>query len=123
MVRVMMLAPFLVMLSAWFARTEKESSSGAAAGSKTHLQLPWFALGFIAVVLFNSLHLLPAGLVQNLLDLDTFLLAAAMAALGAGTRLPALRQAGIRPLLLAALLFVWLVGGGMLVNDAVHAWL
>jgi uncharacterized membrane protein YadS len=39
-----------------------------------------------------------------------------MAALGLSTRADSVRQAGARPLLLAAGLFLWLVIGGALVN-------
>jgi uncharacterized membrane protein YadS len=39
-----------------------------------------------------------------------------MGALGLTTRLAAIRRAGIKPLLLGGLLFVWLVGGGAVIN-------
>lgn len=116
MVRVMMLAPFLVGLSALLARGE-----GKAHGQRSKITIPWFAFGFIAMVAFNSLQLLPAALVNALVNLDTALLAMAMAALGLATHASALRQAGTKPMLLAVLLFVWLLGGGMLINLAVRA--
>jgi uncharacterized integral membrane protein (TIGR00698 family) len=118
MVRVMMLAPFLIGLSAYIARSRRTAC--ADAGSTTgRLAVPWFAFIFIAVVALNSVVQLPRALVTVLIDIDTFLLAMAMAALGLGTRLSAIRQAGARPLLLAALLFLWLVGGGALINRVV----
>ena len=40
----------------------------------------------------------------------------AMAALGLSTHFSAIRQAGIRPLLLGLLVFAWLVGAGGLVQ-------
>jgi uncharacterized integral membrane protein (TIGR00698 family) len=125
MVRVMMLAPFLLGLSAWLGRgardgTDEVDEPAAMSGSKAPV-VPWFALGFIAVVLFNSLKLLPAGLVAFAIDVDTALLAMAMAALGLTTQVQAFRRAGIRPLLLAFVLFVWLVAGGALINRAVPA--
>lgn len=126
MVRVMMLAPFLIMLSAWLARDEARSSakSGAASAAqftsgkppKTKLAVPGFALGFVAVVLFNSLNLLPAKVLPVMADIDTALLAMAMAALGLSTHLSAIRKAGFKPILLALILFVWLVVGGALIN-------
>ena len=116
MVRVMMLAPFLVGLSALLARGGNDGNRQRSA-----ITVPWFAFGFIAMVGFNSLQLLPAGLVAALVELDTALLAMAMAALGLTTHASALRQAGPRPMLLAALLAAWLVGGGLLVNLAVRA--
>ncbi|EGF30272.1 Putative membrane protein YeiH [Oxalobacteraceae bacterium IMCC9480] len=114
MVRVMMLAPFLIALSAYVSRSRRAEPS-----VRGRLAVPWFAFIFVAVVGFNSLALLPAGLVAVLIDIDTFLLAMAMAALGLGTRLSAIRQAGVRPLLLAAMLFAWLVAGGALINRVV----
>jgi uncharacterized integral membrane protein (TIGR00698 family) len=120
MVRVMMLAPFLVILSAWLARDGARSGAGPAA-PKGKLTVPWFAFGFIGVVLFNSLHWLPKPLVAALTELDTALLAMAMAALGLTTQVGAIRKAGAKPLLLALVLFGWLVVGGAMINHWVPA--
>jgi len=123
MVRVMMLAPFLIALSAWLARKSAgengtESGANTAAGPR-RLTIPWFAFAFIGMVVFNSLALLPHAVVGTAIDVDTFLLAMAMGALGLTTHLSAIRRAGIKPLLLGAVLFVWLVGGGALINSLV----
>jgi uncharacterized integral membrane protein (TIGR00698 family) len=109
MVRVMMLAPFLIGLSAWLARKSD------AVGPR-RVTIPWFAFAFIGMVVFNSLALLPHAVVATAIDVDTFLLAMAMGALGLTTHLAAIRRAGMKPLLLGALLFVWLVVGGALIN-------
>ncbi|MDC8756798.1 YeiH family protein [Janthinobacterium fluminis] len=119
MVRVMMLAPFLMVLSAWLARGR---AAGAAPGG-ARLAVPWFAFVFIAVVGFNSLAWLPRPVVAAVTAADTFLLAMAMAALGLGTQWSAIRRAGLKPLLLAALLFCWLVAGGAAINAGVAAML
>lgn len=50
------------------------------------------------------------------------LLAMAMAALGLRTQIGAIRQAGARPLLLAALLFALLTVGGYALNYAAMRW-
>jgi uncharacterized integral membrane protein (TIGR00698 family) len=115
MLRVMMLAPFLVILS----RRIDTGEQGAAA--KRRIGVPWFAVLFIAAAGLNSLHLLPPALVQALLQLDTVLLAMAMAALGLRTHVGAIRQAGAKPILLASLLFVFLMGGGYVINRLVVA--
>jgi uncharacterized integral membrane protein (TIGR00698 family) len=128
MVRVMMLAPFLIGLSAWLARKSAGSVGGhasadadghpaAAGASPRRVTIPWFAFAFIGVVVFNSLALLPHVVVGAAIDLDTFLLAMAMGALGLTTHVSAIRRAGIKPLLLGALLFIWLVAGGALINS------
>jgi uncharacterized integral membrane protein (TIGR00698 family) len=124
MVRVMMLAPFLIGLSGWLARRTVHS---AAASDKMEaarkLTIPWFAFAFVGVVIFNSLALLPAPVVAAAIDVDTFLLAMAMGALGLTTHLSAIRRAGCKPLLLGGVLFVWLVGGGALINGLVTSWM
>ncbi len=74
------------------------------------LAVPWFAFAFVGGVLFDSLRLLSSGIVAVAAEIDTFFLAMAMAALGLATHL------GVKPLLLAAILFVWLVMGGALIN-------
>lgn len=123
MVRVMMLAPFLVMLSAWLARDDKRHAHTSAATGQApgKLAVPWFAFGFVAVVLFNSLQWLPASVVAVTTEIDTALLAMAMAALGLSTHIGAIRKAGAKPLLLALILFGWLIVGGALINRRVPA--
>jgi uncharacterized integral membrane protein (TIGR00698 family) len=109
---VMMLAPVLLALSAWLAR-------GGAPAARQPLAIPWFALGFVAMVLFHSLQVLPASVVAVGNQVDTVLLAMAMVALGLSTQWGAIRRAGMRPLLLAGLLFAWLVVGGAGINHGV----
>jgi uncharacterized integral membrane protein (TIGR00698 family) len=111
MVRVMMLAPFLMGLSAYLSRD--------VASKATRIVIPWFAVGFVAVAAFNSFDLLPHALVATAVSIDTVLLAMAMAALGLTTHVSAIRTAGLKPLGLAAFLFGWLLMGGFLINWAV----
>ena len=123
MVRVMMLAPFLIMLSAYLSHSSShETGSRLESGEKAkpgHIVIPWFALGFVAVAGVNSLSILPSAAVSAAIDLDTVFLAMAMAALGLTTHISAIRQAGIKPLLLAAVLFLWLIVGGVGINASV----
>ncbi len=114
MIRVMMLAPFLLLLSAWLRR-RRSVEPGARA-----IAFPWFAVLFIAVAGVNSFHLFTPRLLASINLLDTWLLTMAMAALGLTTRLTDLRRAGLRPLLLALLLFIWLIAGGALMNLGIH---
>ena len=134
MVRVMMLAPFLILLSAWLSRDGANGRIQEAVASseqpgrnslhpgpgekhaKPRLAVPWFAFVFVGVVLFNSLQWLPAPVVSIVTEIDTLLLAMAMAALGLSTHISSIRKAGVKPLLLALILFVWLVAGGALIN-------
>ncbi|WP_313079033.1 YeiH family protein [Atlantibacter sp.] len=115
MLRVMMLAPFLIFLA---ARVKQLAPAGSAQTGK--ITVPWFAVLFILVAIFNSFHLLPDALVQALITLDTVLLAMAMAALGLTTHVSALKKAGAKPLVMALMLFGWLIIGGGAINLAVH---
>jgi len=127
LVRVMMLAPFLVLLSTYLLRNpEGAAAPTEAAALPTPSQswrgvIPWFALGFIAVAGLNSLAVLPHAFVHGAIDADTLILATAMAALGVSTQVSAIRAAGIKPLGLAALLFGWLIFGGFAINAGVSA--
>ena len=116
MVRVMMLAPFLIILSAWLGPRSRRRVPDHGNAS---IHVPWFAVGFIAAVVFNSLALLPTWLVRGVISFDTFLLAMAMAALGMTTHLSAVRDAGPKPLLLGGVIFVWLIVGGAAINWSV----
>ncbi len=113
--RVMMLAPVLLVLGSWLSRR-----SGVQA---VRAPQPWFAYGFIAVVVFNSLVQLPPVWVGTIQQLDSWALTMAMAALGLGTHIGALRSVGWKPLLLAAILFLHLVMTGLIVTHVATSWL
>ena len=115
MLRVMMLAPFLLLLAARVKQLSPQEGN-----EKSKVTVPWFALGFVAVAVFNSFHLLPPAAVDMLNTLDTLLLAMAMAALGVTTHISALKNAGAKPLVMGLLLFIWLIVGGGAINLLVH---
>lgn len=117
MIRVMMLAPFLVTLSAWLNR--RHASDEGSNSGKRPITIPWFALNFLAVAGFNSLNWLPHAWVAQLIALDNLLLAMAMGALGLTTHLSAIRRAGSKPMVLATGLFAWLLVGGTLINSGI----
>jgi uncharacterized integral membrane protein (TIGR00698 family) len=121
LVRVMMLAPFLVLLSAYLSRHAEEGNAEPVAAAPWTRVIPWFALGFIAVAGFNSLAILPRAVVGTAINIDTLILATAMAALGVSTQFSAIQKAGLKPLGLAALLFGWLIAGGFAINAGVAA--
>ncbi|HEY8026981.1 MAG TPA: YeiH family protein [Burkholderiaceae bacterium] len=114
MVRVIMLAPFLLLLSMYAARLAR--ATGAGQVGKRPINIPWFAFAFIAIVALNSFAHIPAAWQTLLTNFDTAVLAMAMAALGLTTQVSVLRTAGFRPLLLGAALFGWLLTGGALIS-------
>lgn len=110
MIRVMMLVPVLLILGWNTARyLSKNNEQGT---SKAKITIPWFAILFLVVIGFNSFNLLPVSWVEWINQFDTFLLTMAMTALGAETSFDKFKKAGAKPFLLAAILFVWLIGGG-----------
>jgi len=117
MIRVMMLAPLLLVMA--FVLTRIKKCKGGDTG-KSKISVPWFAFGFLAIIGVNSLLqsstlLSPEALKATLgaiESFDTFLLTMAMTALGAETSIDKFKQAGAKPFYLAGLIFVWLVVGG-----------
>ncbi|SAL03780.1 membrane protein [Caballeronia calidae] len=109
MTRVMLLVPVLLVVGFWISRSR---AAGSAQG-KGKIAVPWFALGFLALVVVNSLHILPDAATSTINMLDTFALTMAMTALGMETRIAQIRQAGPRALATGAILYVWLVVGGL----------
>jgi len=110
MIRVMMLAPFLILLGRFAAR---EGSSTTAVARPA---LPGFAIAFIVIAMIHPYLGLPERALSALRVLDVVLLAAAMAALGLETTIARLRAAGREALLLGAILFGYLMLGGGLGN-------
>ncbi|MFM0337243.1 YeiH family protein [Paraburkholderia fungorum] len=120
MTRVMLLVPVLLVVGMWVNRSARSATASAGAQEGTQdaqaprkLAIPWFAVGFLAFVVINSLHVLPEGATNTLNMLDTFALTMAMTALGIETRIAQIRQAGPRALTTGFILYVWLIAGGL----------
>ncbi|TGY05299.1 YeiH family protein [Muribaculum sp. NM65_B17] len=124
MIRVMMLVPVLLILGYWVAKKAKSGMNADGSVQKTKVAVPWFAVGFLAVIGFNSFDLLPVPVVDAINYVDTFLLTMAMAALGAETSIDKFKKAGVKPFILAFWLYVWLIFGGyMLAKYLAPIWL
>jgi len=108
MTRVMLIVPALLLVGWWWTR----QNSAGPLDKQGSLAIPWFALGFLAMVIFHSLQLLPPAWVVLLQQVDQFLLTMAMTALGMETSLNKLKGVGFKPFILAGLLFVWLLCAG-----------
>ena len=117
MIRVMMLAPVLIIMGFVLAGRRKKDGGKK---EKSKITVPWFAFGFIGVICLNSLLQYLFG-VETVREIplngtieyvDTFMLTMAMTALGTETNLAKFKQAGAKPFVLAGLLYVWLLVGG-----------
>lgn len=109
MIRVMMLVPVLAVLAYWVACKARKQGSQAGGGK---IAIPWFAVGFLVVIAFNSVVTLPTSVIDTINYIDTFLLTMAMAALGTETSFDKFKKAGPKPFLLAFMLYIWLAAGG-----------
>ena len=128
MIRAIMLVPALPVIGYSIARARarakaRSNRQGAVQNGSRKITVPWFALGFLAVIGFNSFNLLPQPTIGFIKQLDTFLLTMAMTALGAETNFQKFKKAGAKPFVLALILYGWLLGGGYLLVKYVSPWL
>ncbi|MGN6721802.1 MAG: putative sulfate exporter family transporter, partial [Marmoricola sp.] len=87
----------------------------AVAGTeRRRIPVPLFVVGFCGLVLVHTVVAIPHGALTDVGQLQTFLLAAAMFALGGGVRLGDLGRAGARPLVLATALTLWVSAVGLI---------
>jgi uncharacterized integral membrane protein (TIGR00698 family) len=102
--RVVMLAPAVLALGIWLRR-------GTTTG-QVKAPMPWFALGFLAMVAAGSSGVVPSQAVAASRFAVPLMMAASVAALGLNTSLRALHAHGIRPLALGigTTLFIALLG-------------
>jgi uncharacterized integral membrane protein (TIGR00698 family) len=97
--RVVLLAPLIMMLAL-------AVRSGGDGPAKAAAPMPWFVLGFIGMMLVNSVIDIPAEISGGMTTLTNFLLAMALGAMGLQANIGKLKAEGWRPLALGA--FGWL---------------
>jgi uncharacterized integral membrane protein (TIGR00698 family) len=111
------------------ARTAYAASPAAASASGAGVErrkLPWrrlvplFLVGFVAAAGLRSAGLVPDAWQPGLTLTGTFLITCALAAIGLSLRPSELRAAGIRPLLLGAILWVAVAVASLLLQLATH---
>lgn len=113
MIRVILLVPVLLVFS-WSARSRSESVEP----DQRRLVVPWFALLFLLAIALNTLLSLSPAVTEPIKTVDNFALTMAMTALGCETTIDKFRQAGWRPFVLALVLYLWLMFGGLLAVKA-----
>jgi uncharacterized integral membrane protein (TIGR00698 family) len=91
MMRVVLLAPTLVVLGWWTGRGSEGNTY-----SWSNPPVPWFVLGFIGVGLLSATGLVPVQLKAMLAQTSVFLMVMAMAAMGLNTPLSMIQRAGWR---------------------------
>lgn len=107
LLRVALLVPLVLVLSMVFARHH-------AAGQIKRLPIPFFALGFAALVLIGSADIIPPTSTAFLLEMSRWCLITAIAALGMRTSLKKLGEVGGRAIAivcgLTVLLAIFVLG-------------
>src|SRR6185437_10965614 len=80
--RVMMLAPVVITLGFFATRRTRHGGEGE---SNARVPMPWFVLGFIALVFVNGIITIPPETRSVIVTATTFLLSMALAAMGLET--------------------------------------
>ncbi len=111
--RSLMLIPIVLALSIWAARRNPAAAPSTPPPSSGPRRLPsWtkivplFLLGFIAASALDTLGVIPIAWHSGLTTAGTFLITTALAGIGLALRPADLRRAGMRPLLLGAVLWI-----------------
>ncbi len=104
--RVMLLAPMVIAIGWMAARGMRHEKSAGASSARP--PLPWFVLGFVALVGVNSVVTIPSEAKAWIIAATTFLLSVALAAMGLETSIGKLAAKGFRPALLGAFAFLFI---------------
>ncbi|MFG1814197.1 YeiH family protein [Kribbella sp. NPDC049174] len=114
--RSLMLVP--IVLALVFLKSRRDARTSAAAA-----RLPWrklvplFLIGFLAAAGLRTAGLVPVGWLPALSLIGTFLITAALVAIGLSLRPKELRDTGPRPLLLGAILWVLVAAGSLAIQS------
>lgn len=126
MIRVILLAPLLLILG-YLLSLSKKSEQGNS-NVKRKITIPWFAVIFLGVIALNSLinwanqdtnYTFVNSTIAGINAFDTFILTMAMTALGMETNVKSFKKAGVKPFILAFILFLFLIFGGFFLTKYV----
>jgi len=112
--RVTLLAPVVITVGLLASR-KRSHLQGVAA--RKPVPIPYFVIGFIGLVILNSLVAMPVGAKEWIAAGTTFLLSLALAAMGLETDIRKLRAKGLRPLLLGATSWLFIAGFSLILVD------
>jgi uncharacterized integral membrane protein (TIGR00698 family) len=105
--RVTMLAPMVIALGLLASGARTRQAHGSM---HKPAPIPYFVLGFIALLIVNSLITIPAAAKGSIVVATVFLLSLALAAMGLETDVRKLCAKGLRPLLLGAASWLFIAG-------------
>ncbi|MEO9176015.1 MAG: putative sulfate exporter family transporter [Gaiellales bacterium] len=121
--RTLAIIPICLALAA--RRNRRVEPDSARPGSATRARrvtlltiFPLFIVGFVAAAILNTAGLVPDGWHHDLSDLASWMIAAALAAIGLSTRFRDIRRAGARPIVLGAILWATIGVSSLLLQAA-----
>lgn len=98
MSRVTFIVPITLILL--FLELKKIKAEQKSMVKLKDLNIPWFVLMFIGIILFNSLKIVPDDLVKKIITFDNLLLTSAMFCMGLGINFSKIKSAGMKPIYL-----------------------
>ena len=105
--RTLAIIPICLGLAAVRSRRgEGATGQPVARKAATRRIVPVFIVAFLAAVAANTIGLVPAAFHHGLSDMSTWMITAALAAIGLSTDVRHIRRTGLRPLALGAVLWV-----------------
>lgn len=126
MIRVIMLAPFLLILG--LSSNKKKSIKNTSDNQKV-ITIPWFAIWFLIFIGINTLISIVASkyefetiyhnINENIKTIDTYALTIAMTAIGSEASIDKFKKAGTKPFILAFIIYLWLIFGGIFITHLI----
>lgn len=110
--RTLTLIPIVTVLALWAARRRGQGGDEGPGSGTGWRSVPWtkivpfFLVGFVAASALTSLGAIPGSWHAGLTEAGTVLITTALAGIGLSMRLSDMRQAGLRPLVLGAALWI-----------------
>lgn len=99
--RVLLIIPVTIFLSVRASTKKSEKENNQKLNLK-NITIPWFVLMFLAVIAINSTNIIDKTLSKHLIELDNYLMTAAMVGLGLETSFEQMKKVGLKPLYLGA---------------------
>lgn len=120
--RTIAIIPTVLVFAYIGTRVKQKELKTVSGGKKVNVLkiIPWFIGGFLALVIVNSIGLIPVGVSDVMKNISKFLMVTALAAIGLGTSITDFKKAGLSPMFygitidtlvtLTALVVIWCMG-------------
>lgn len=117
--RTLMIIPITIAIAFWRAKNSRVQPTSKYHHFKhLHRVLPIFIGWFLLAVFTNTLGLIPNSWHPQLSTIAQFMITIALGAIGLSTRVDKIRQAGLKPLGLGAILWILVAGSSLLLQLA-----